>query len=167
MNLFPGQHANEKVLALIEQSGIFWLKLALRWWWALTFLFGLCAFFVDLIWAGHRLSIIALFVIVEFAALLLLVVWHLRQRAKRKIYITNERIVRFNGKEQISMNLEEIRDIQARKYHKFTNIGDLIFTGVTPLKAKRIPEVRALAKYVNELLRLKKAGSEVFPRYRN
>lgn len=164
MTPFKGQHANEICLARVEQSGIFWLKLALRWWWATTFFFGICVFFTTF-FIDHLVGIISVWIIAEFAALLLLILWHLRQRDKRKIYITNERIVRFNGKEQFSMGLDEIRDIQVRR-NKFTNIGQITFSGVTPLRAKHIPEVQALSKYVHELLRLKKAGATTFPRYR-
>jgi hypothetical protein len=162
--IFKGQHANETVLGLIEQSGIYWLKLALRWWWALTFFFVICAIFVDLL-VNNRLGVVSVLVVVEFLSFLLLVLWHLKQRDKRKLYITNERIVRFNGKEQFSMNLDEIRDIQVRRYKKFSSIGEITFSAVTPLRAKQIPEVQALGKYVNEILRLRQAGSSTFPKY--
>lgn len=164
MTPFKGQHTNEICLARIEQSGIFWLKLALRWWWAATFFLGICVFFATLV-IDNLIGIITLWIVAEFAAFLLLILWHLKERAKKQLYITNERIVRLNGKEQFSMGLDEIRDIQIRK-NKFTNIGAITFSGVTPLRAKHIPEVQALSKYVHELLRLKKAGATTFPRYR-
>ena len=162
---FSGQHANEKILARIEQSGIYWLKISLRWWWAISVFFVLCAVFISF-FTENTIGIASLLAVFEIVTLLLLVIWHLKKRAKKQIFITNERIVRFNGKQQFSMNLDEIRDIQARKYKKFSSIGEVTFSAVTPLTAKHIPEVQALAKYVNELLRLKKAGSEVFPKYK-
>ena len=162
---FSGQHANENILALIEQSGLYWLKLSFRWWWAFSVFFVICAIFASFL-TNNTFGTVVVLVVLEIVSLLLLVLWHLRKRSKRKIYITNERIVRFNGKQQFSMNLDEIRDIQARKYRKFSSIGEITFSAVTPLRAKHIPEVQALAKYVNELLRLKKAGSSVFPKYK-
>ena len=165
MTQFSGQHANEKILALIYQSGLYWLKISFRWWIALSILLGLCVFFMS-IFTTDLVGLLALWIILEFTILLLLVVYHLKQRSKKKLFITNERIVRFNGKEQFSMNLDEIRDIQARRYKKFSSIGEITFSAVTPLRAKHIPEVQALSKYVNELLRLKKSGSTVFPKYK-